>query len=141
MTIVIHGVPKAQPRVKAYRRGSHVGVYTPNTADAWKSQVIIAASAYRERFDVPVILEAEFYLPRPKTRKLDEYCQTKPDIDNLLKSTMDALSQAGIWRDDAQVVAVVASKRYEAENREIGALIKVTALEAEKMPQIKNGGA
>jgi len=32
MTIVIHGVPKAQPRVKAYRRGSHVGVYTPNTA-------------------------------------------------------------------------------------------------------------
>jgi len=140
MTIIIHGTPKAQPRVKAYRRGAHAGVYTPNTADAWKAQVVLAASAYRQRFDVPVMLEAEFYLPRPKNRKADMYCQAKPDIDNLLKSTMDALSQAGVWRDDAQVVAVVASKRYEAENREIGAVIKVTALEAEKMPQIKNGG-
>ena len=106
----------------------------------WKAQVVLAASAYRQRFDVPVMLEAEFYLPRPKTRKQDEYCQTKPDIDNLLKSTMDALSQAGVWRDDAQVVAVVASKRYESANHGIGAVIKVTALEAEKMPQIKNGG-
>lgn len=132
MTIIIHGTPKAQPRVKVYRRGAHVGVYTPNTADAWKAQVIIAASAYHQQFDEPVILEAEFYLPRPKSRRDDIYCSTKPDIDNLLKSTMDALSQAGIWRDDAQVAAVVASKRYESENREIGAVIKVTALEAEK---------
>ncbi len=140
MTIIIHGTPKAQPRVKAYRRGSHVGVYTPNTADEWKAQVILAASAYHQKFEGTVMLEVEFYLPRPKSHKNDVYCQTKPDIDNLLKSTMDALSQAGVWRDDAQVVAVVASKRYEAENREIGAVIKVTALEAEKMPQIKNGG-
>ena len=128
MTIIIHGTPKAQPRVKAYRRGSHVGVYTPNTADEWKAQVIIAASAYRQRFDVPVILEAEFYLPRPKNRKADMYCQAKPDIDNLLKSTMDALSQAGVWRDDAQVVAVVASKRYESANQAIGAVIRLEAL-------------
>ncbi len=32
MTIIIHGTPKAQPRVKAYRRGSHVGVYTPKSS-------------------------------------------------------------------------------------------------------------
>ena len=128
MTIIIHGTPKAQPRVKAYRRGSHVGVYTPNTADEWKAQVIIAASAYRQRFDVPVILEAEFYLPRPKNRKADMYCQAKPDIDNLLKSTMDALSQAGVWRDDAQVVAVVASKRYEQANHTVGAVIRLEGI-------------
>jgi len=56
------------------------------------------------------------------------YCQAKPDIDNLLKSTMDALSQAGVWRDDAQVVAVVASKRYESANQAIGAVIRLEAL-------------
>ena len=141
MTIIIHGTPKAQPRVKAYRRGAHAGVYTPSTADAWKEQVMLAAGLYRGQFTTgPLRLEVEFFLPRSKAHKHDDYVAVKPDLDNLLKSTMDALSQAGVWRDDAQVVAVVASKRYEAENREIGAVIKVTALEAEKMPQIKNGG-
>ena len=128
MTIIIHGTPKAQPRVKAYRRGSHVGVYTPNTADEWKAQVILAASAYHQKFEGTVMLEVEFYLPRPKSHKNDVYCQTKPDIDNLLKSTMDALSQAGVWHDDAQVAAVVMSKRYEQANHTVGAVIRLEAL-------------
>ena len=70
------------------------------------------------------------------------YCKQHAALGRAAEMRMAerAIAPWDMRRDDAQVVAVVASKRYEAENREIGAVIKVTALEAEKMPQIKNGG-
>ena len=129
MTLVIHGKPAPQPRVRAYRRGAHAGVYTPATADAWKGQVMLAASLYRGQFTTgPLRLEVEFYQPRSKAHKHDDYVTVKPDLDNLLKSTMDALSNAGVWHDDAQVAAVVMSKRYESANQSIGAVIRLEAL-------------
>lgn len=129
VTLVIHCKPAPQPRVRAYRRGEHAGVYTPSTADAWKGQVMLAAGLYRGQFTTgPLRLEVEFYLPRPKARKNNDYVAVKPDIDNLLKSTMDALSNAGVWHDDAQVAAVVMSKRYERANQTVGAVIKLGAL-------------
>ena len=129
MTLVIHGKPAPQPRVRAYRRGEHAGVYTPSTADAWKEQVMLAAGLYRGQFTTgPLRLEVEFYLPRPQARKNDDYVAVKPDLDNLLKSTMDALTNAGVWRDDSQVAAVVMSKRYESANHTVGAVIRLEAL-------------
>jgi Holliday junction resolvase RusA-like endonuclease len=41
---------------------------------------------------------------------------------------MDALSNAGVWHDDAQVAAVVMSKRYEGANQSIGAVIRLEVL-------------
>lgn len=129
MTLVIHGKPAPQPRVRAYRRGEHAGVYTPSMADAWKGQVMLAAGLYRGQFTTgPLRLEVEFYLPRPRARKNDDYVTVKPDLDNLLKSTMDALSNAGVWHDDAQVAAIVSTKRYESANQAIGAVIRLEAL-------------
>ena len=129
VTLVIHCKPAPQPRVRAYRRGEHAGVYTPSTADAWKGQVMLAASLYRGQFATGALrLEVEFYLPRPKARKNDDYVAVKPDIDNLLKSTMDALSNTGVWHDDAQVAAIVSTKRYESANQAIGAIIRLEAL-------------
>ena len=129
MTLIIHGKPAPQPRVRAYRRGEHAGVYTPSTADAWKGQVMLAAGLYRGQFTTgPLRLEVEFYLPRPKARKNDDYVAVKPDIDNLLKSTMDALSDAGVWHDDAQVAAIVSTKRYESANQAIGAIIRLEGI-------------
>ena len=129
MTLIIHGKPAPQPRVRAYRRGEHAGVYTPSTADAWKEQVMLAAGLYRGQFTTgPLRLEVEFFLPRSKAHKHDDYVAVKPDLDNLLKSTMDALSDVGIWHDDAQVAAIVSTKRYESANQAIGAIIRLEAL-------------
>ena len=129
MTLVIHGTPAPQPRVRAYRRGDHAGVYTPDSAAAWKSQVTLAAIPHRGRFATgPLQLYVEFYLPRPQAHKHDDYVTVKPDLDNLLKSTMDALSNAGVWHDDAQVAAIVSTKRYESANQAIGAVIRLEAL-------------
>jgi Holliday junction resolvase RusA-like endonuclease len=90
---------------------------------------MLAAGLYRGQFTTgPLRLEVEFYLPRPKARKNNDYVAVKPDIDNLLKSTMDALSNAGVWHDDAQVAAIVSTKRYESANQAIGAVIRLEGI-------------
>lgn len=119
------GIPKAQPRVKAYRKGAHAGVYTPDTADDWKRAVMIAAHELAgAMLDEPVHLQVEFYLPAPK-RKHGEFVQNKPDLDNLCKAVMDALTAIGVWTDDSRVVTLDARKRY-AINRECGASITIS---------------
>jgi Holliday junction resolvase RusA-like endonuclease len=57
----------------------------------------------------PLILRAGFQVTRPRTTKLDG---PKPDIDNYLKSLMDALTSAAVWDDDCQVVEVHALKKW-----------------------------
>lgn len=44
------------------------------------------------------------------------YPAGRPDLSKLLRSTEDALTDAGIWRDDAQVVMCTAWKRYVGES-------------------------
>jgi Holliday junction resolvase RusA-like endonuclease len=38
----------------------------------------------------------------------------KPDLDNMLKNILDAMTRLGFWRDDSQVARIVAEKRYSA---------------------------
>lgn len=59
-------------------------------------------------------LSVVFYLRRPKSiRNKTLQHTTKPDLDKLVRSVKDALSCV-VWRDDALVVELTASKRYAA---------------------------
>lgn len=90
--------------------------------------------------DGPVAVQVTFYLPRPHGHygtgrnactlrpSAPELPAKKPDLDKLLRSTLDGLGEAGIWADDSRVVHVRASKAY-ADDRPAGADIKVTAAE------------
>lgn len=72
----------------------------------------------------PVSIEVSFYLPRPgghygtgrNAARLrpgaPETPAVKPDLDKLLRSTLDALEEVGLLRGDAQVVGISASKVY-----------------------------
>jgi hypothetical protein len=55
--------------------------------------------------------------PRPHT--------IKPDVDKLLRSTLDALTTAGMWKDDAQVAGVIADKVYANPDELPGARITI----------------
>jgi Holliday junction resolvase RusA-like endonuclease len=125
------GLPKAQPRVKACRRGNHAGVYTPKVADDWKS--IIRGAADKSwagvQLDGPVAVKLLFYLPRPKAHhrangelKADApvWHPSKPDLDNLEKAVLDALTNLGIWRDDGQVCSVEKQKVYVGASQRPG---------------------
>lgn len=87
-----------------------------------------------------VVLEVVFRLPRPKGHygtgrnagllkpSAPWFPAGRPDLDKLLRSTFDALGEAGVWGDDAQVTTVAASKDYATDYEPIGATIRVTSL-------------
>jgi Holliday junction resolvase RusA-like endonuclease len=70
--------------------------------------------------DVPLLVGAvrvtmAVYLPRPKSLPRKVVAHTKaPDLDKLVRGTADALSKI-VFRDDSQVVDLVAMKRYAGE--------------------------
>jgi len=51
-----------------------------------------------------------FTIKKPKTVKRD-YPTVKPDVDNYIKSTLDALNGIA-FIDDSQVIEIIASKKY-----------------------------
>lgn len=132
------GVPKGQPRPKAFARGGIASVYDPGTAEGWKSQVAIAARPFLPATPLSGFLYVrfEFYFPRPKSHyrtgkragELREdapgYCDKKPDVDNAIKACLDALTVLRMWTDDAIVVDVRARKLYE-DGRGPGAIIEI----------------
>lgn len=133
MVLHIDGIPKAQPRPKAFLRGKRAGVYDPGTADGWKQ--IVWFTARQGRPETPhegaVEVRMEFRLPRPKRlmRAKDADGQVphtaKPDADNLAKAVLDVLTSVGYYRDDAQVCLLSVSKVYHAKDAAPGALVEV----------------
>ena len=116
----VPGTPAAQPRVRMVRSNGHV--YTPRSADAWKAAVRVAWRAQQqEPLEGPVRLGLQFAMPRPASHTTSRGAMTKsapaahickPDIDNLAKAVMDALTDAGAWRDDCQIVELTIGKHY-----------------------------
>lgn len=71
-----------------------------------KAQAEIAAASLGAPLDGPLAVSMVFTLPKPKsapkTRKT--WADKKPDLSKLARSTEDAISDAGLWADDARVV-------------------------------------
>lgn len=134
-SFTVCGIPKGQPRVRAYRRGARAGVYDPGTADGWKVLVSAAGREHRPpaplAAGVPVMVQVDFLMPRPKRlmRKCDPVevipHTGKPDVDNLAKAVLDALTADGWWTDDSQVFALVARKFYARKDGRPGAKVTV----------------
>jgi len=120
----VTGIPKAKPRVKAFRRGNHAGVYTPDSAESWKQAVRLEAiaNAPESILTHPIRVELDFFLPRPKSLLAKDglpksleiiWHQKKPDLDNLIKAVTDAITDTQrIWLDDSQICTVSATKTY-----------------------------
>jgi Holliday junction resolvase RusA-like endonuclease len=122
LEVFVAGIPKGQPRPKAYSRGNHAGVYDPGTAEEWKG---IVRQEVKFRWDGipwegPVALSLGFQMPRPKGHfnkkgikpTAPSFHTGRPDADNCAKAIMDALTNLGIWHDDAQVAKLRVRKEY-----------------------------
>ena len=121
--VFVYGIPKGQPRSRAFARNGRVRVYDPGTAENWKSQIAQALQAHipETPIPVPVTLFLRFFFPRPKShfRRNGELRPSapvahtaKPDLDNAAKAVMDAMTQIGILADDALVYRMGISKVY-----------------------------
>ena len=103
-------VPKSRPRVVT--KGKRRFAYTPKKVKDWEDLITEEARRHFERpFDWPVVVSMIFYVERPRSRRLDFWVSTTPDLDNLEKSVLDALNGVA-YTDDRLVVAKSSSKRY-----------------------------
>ena len=131
------GIPKAQPRVKAFVRGGHAGVYTPDSAETWKQEVRrqAFANAPESLMSGVVRVELDFFLPRPKTHLTKHgtpkakspvwHCK-KPDLDNLIKAVTDAITDTQrVWLDDSQICQITATKTYALQA--VGCAVRISA--------------
>jgi len=113
--ILIDPKPKGRPRFA--RRGRFVTTYTPPETKAYED---ILRRSLLEKWgqeplpkEIPIGIDVVFHLPKPKSSK-NHYPIVKPDIDNFLKSILDALN-GSVLQDDCSVVRLAAEKKYSTE--------------------------
>ena len=103
-----------RPRIKAGGRG----MYNVKPVRDWMNHtrsMAVAQVANQIPKPVPIGIMMNFYLPWPKgTPKAKALTYgphpERPDIDNLMKPVLDALSEAGLWGDDSQIDTLGAQK-------------------------------
>lgn len=68
-----------------------------------------------------------FLMPRPKSLAKSVSAHVKkPDLDKLIRSTLDGIGDAGvIWGDDSQVGILVSAKRYALSDETTGATVTI----------------
>ena len=124
----VPGTPVGKGRPRAARRGAGVVMFTPEKTAGYEALVAATASnAMRAEagplFTGPLEAVLEMRIPIPaswsKAHKAaalagTEQPTSKPDIDNVAKAILDACNGV-VFRDDAQVVMLVATKAFSAE--------------------------
>ncbi len=117
MKAIILVEPHAKGRPKVSAVGKHAIVYTPKKTRI--SEADIKASIRHEiakfnRFGhgEALVLWVTFYVVRPKSAsKKVKHPVKRPDLDNYLKTLLDALDKFAI-PDDSQVVNIHAKKAF-----------------------------
>ena len=121
--ITVHGQPAPQGSKKFVghnRAGRGVLIESSKKVKPWRSAVVAAAVPLRPAapLDGPLVADMVFTMPRPrshygtgrnagqlKERYVSAVPDRTPDLSKLVRSTEDALTDAGVWADDARVVA------------------------------------
>ena len=142
LTITVYGTPAPQGSKKHVGHG--VMIEVSKKVKPWRAAVCLAARKEIQldpRFPMrgPLTVTIVFTLARPKScPKSRLWPDARPDIDKLERSTLDALTDSGVIRDDGQIVMLHALKKFPQPFRHPcdlfgcldspGAVIKITQL-------------
>jgi crossover junction endodeoxyribonuclease RusA len=125
LTTFIPGTPA--PQGSKRHVGGGVMIESSKALKPWRQDVrmalLDAAAQPVARFEGPVLVRCIFVMPRPVStpKRSTPPAVKKPDLDKLCRAVLDAVGSAGVWRDDSQVVRLIADKRL-AEIGETGGL-------------------
>jgi crossover junction endodeoxyribonuclease RusA len=113
--IIVYGTPAPQGSKKfvgTTPEGRGMLAESSKKVKPWRMDVKAAAELVRDAnaslmpLDGPLVVSMVFTLPKPSSapKRRQTWPDKKPDVSKLARSTEDALSDAGLWVDDARVV-------------------------------------
>ncbi len=137
ITFTVAGMAPA-PQGSKRHLGNGVMVESCKQVKPWRYLVQQAAIATNQpTITSPVSLTITFLFPRPKSHfttkgtlrpSAPTHHSTRPDASKCLRSTEDALVDAGLLRDDALVALASITKRYTTPSEHPGAIITIIPL-------------
>jgi crossover junction endodeoxyribonuclease RusA len=140
VVIEVHGTPAPQG---SKIRGRYGSVYESNpNVKPWRD----AVRGETQRLGMvplagPVDCRILFRMPRPKghygtgrnagkvRNSAPSYPASKPDLDKLCRAVLDGLTDGGAWKDDGQVVKLIALKMYAVSGLPTGC--RITLIDAD----------
>ncbi len=146
MEIRVYGMPGPQGSKKfvgVAKSGRGILVESSGKVKLWRQDVKAAAMEVLENDSlsierhcngaIPGAVEVEmiFTMPKPKSAPKNRrtWPSTRPDLSKIVRSTEDALTEAGVWEDDARVVRCVSQKVFPGEHPDAlhipGAVIRI----------------
>jgi Holliday junction resolvase RusA-like endonuclease len=134
----VHGIPAPQGSTRAYVVAGHAVTTNKGNRNsiAWRDSVARSSADQASLtgcITVPVHVTVAYRFPMPTSRRKSiqangwAFRSIAPDIDKLLRSTLDGLQAGGLLRDDALVVSVTASK-VEVRDEWTGAAITIRSV-------------
>ena len=122
-TIHVRGIPAPQGSKRHVGNGRMIEM--SKAVGPWREAVRAETQhAVPLPLDGPVEVVLTFHVARPKGHYrtgrnagllrpgAPGYPASKPDIDKLARAVLDGLTEGGAWKDDGQVVRLVAVKEY-----------------------------
>lgn len=97
--------------------GKGIMIESSKKVAQWR-KVVTAAAVAQKKKDLlltlrgPVVVNLDFYLRKPKKPKFALAPATYPDLDKLVRSTLDAIVEAGVIEDDCRVIRIATSKAW-----------------------------
>lgn len=133
IVLEVPGQPVPQPRPRVSTRGGFGRAYTPtkHPIHVYRQAIKLVAMACGKKITGPtaLVVDAVFQRPPSHWRKHDLKPDAPPwpnaDGDNVLKGVADALTDAGVWADDDQVVFWSIRKRYAARSEQARTIITI----------------
>lgn len=137
----VYGSPA--PQGSKRHVGNGVMVESSKKVKPWRQDVVQAAvdaitnADGFQKFTGPVSVHIAFYFPRPKYHygtgknanvlkpSAPDFQTTNPDLDKCVRSTFDALTTSGIWKDDNLAAHISAYKKFHDQP---GADIRLTPM-------------
>jgi len=141
--LIVHGTPAPQGSKTRTRYGMKE---SSEKVGPWREAVVseVLRSGYQYMLlDEPLEADIVFHLRRIQSHyrtgsragelKPDapEFVMKPPDVDKLVRSTLDGLTQSGVIKDDSRFVRITAEKRY-SDSAFVGAVITIRTIEEQR---------
>lgn len=127
LLVVVNGFPAPQgSKIPGVSKSGKGFVREQNSVaqKSWRQDVRQACIEARQAAGLVTLegvaldVEVMFRVVRPASVSITKrpFPNVKPDLDKLVRNTLDGMTQAGVWKDDAQVVGLKAFKMYATDD-------------------------